>query len=105
MDSFLAIADPTRRQIVELLALQGQLSATQIAGRFTVTPQAISQHLKILREANWLNMEKRATQRLFSINPALPRDIETWARHIGQLGEAHFDAVAELLDTIPKNSL
>jgi DNA-binding transcriptional ArsR family regulator len=60
MDRFAAVAEPTRRKIVATLALHGQLSATQISDQFSITTQAISQHLKILREANVLYMEKRA---------------------------------------------
>lgn len=98
MDGFTAVADPTRRKIVETLAQQGQLSATQIADQFAITAQAISQHLRILREANVLAMEKRAQQRLYRINPESLKEIEAWAQRIGQLWEARFDAIASLLE-------
>jgi DNA-binding transcriptional ArsR family regulator len=97
MDEFAAVADPTRRKIIELLALQGQLSATQIADQFSISAQAISQHLKILREAEVLHMEKRAQQRLYRINPESMREIEGWAQRVTQLWEARFDAIAALL--------
>ena len=97
MDTFTAIADPTRRTIIKLLALQGQLSATQIASHFAISAQAISQHLKILREANVLHMEKHAQQRLYQINPDSMREIESWAQGIGQLWQERFDAIATLL--------
>jgi DNA-binding transcriptional ArsR family regulator len=98
MDGFAAVADPTRRKIIELLALQGQLSATQIAAQFAISAQAISQHLKILREAGVLHMEKRAQQRLYRINPDRMREIEAWAQRIAYLWQARFDAIAALLE-------
>jgi len=51
MDMFSALAEPTRRHIVELIAQKGQMSATAISDNFSTTPQSISQHLKVLRDA------------------------------------------------------
>jgi DNA-binding transcriptional ArsR family regulator len=104
MDVFAAIADPVRRQIVEMLALQGQLSATQIAEPFSITAQAISRHLKVLREAHVIQMDKRAQQRLYRINPANVKEIEAWAQRIGELWEARFDAIATLLEEETRRS-
>ncbi len=58
MDKFAALADPTRRQIIELLARHAELSATEIARHFPSSPPAISQHLKVLRDANLIVMGK-----------------------------------------------
>ena len=69
MDMFSALAEPHRRSILEMLASEGQLSASAIARKFRVSPPAISQHLKVLREAGLLRMEKRAQQRLYQVNP------------------------------------
>ena len=60
MDIFIALAEPTRRTIIELLARSGPLSATEIYEQFPVSPQAVSQHLKVLRETQLVKMEKRA---------------------------------------------
>jgi DNA-binding transcriptional ArsR family regulator len=60
MDMFVALADPTRRAILEILATRGELTATALYEQFPVSPQAISQHLKVLREAHLVVMEKRA---------------------------------------------
>ena len=98
MDEFAAIADPNRRKIIELLALQGQLSATQIADHFSISAQGISQHLKVLRDAKVLHMEKRAQQRLYRINPGSMREIESWAHRIAQLWQERFDVIAALLE-------
>ncbi|MFT3894992.1 MAG: metalloregulator ArsR/SmtB family transcription factor [Anaerolineales bacterium] len=51
MDIFYALADPTRRQILEMLAQYGELPATKIYEQFPVSRPAISQHLQVLRQA------------------------------------------------------
>ena len=76
MDKFSAIAEPTRRRMIELLARQGPLSARDISDQFTVSPPAISQHLKVLRETNLVRMEKKAQQRIYRINPEAFREVE-----------------------------
>lgn len=79
MDAFHALAEPRRRRVVEILAHRGELSASQIYDEFDVTPQAISQHLRVLREANVIQMEKRAQRRLYTFNPQSMNQIQGWA--------------------------
>ena len=69
MDIFFALAEPTRRTIVEMLARNGPLSVTDISARFPISSPAISQHLKVLREAQVVLVEKRAQQRIYLLNP------------------------------------
>jgi DNA-binding transcriptional ArsR family regulator len=104
MDKFSALADPNRRKIIELLAKQGQLSATQIYEHFQVSPQAISQHLKVLREANLVQVEKRAQQRIYRIDTDAMLDLESWARNMRQLWDERFDALEKVLEA-EKNRL
>ncbi|MEZ4634630.1 MAG: metalloregulator ArsR/SmtB family transcription factor [Caldilineaceae bacterium] len=94
---FSALADPTRRSILEMLANQGELSATEISDAFSVTPQAISQHLKVLRQAELVLVEKRAQQRIYRINPQTMLEVEDWATRLRQLWEARFDALDRVL--------
>jgi uncharacterized protein YndB with AHSA1/START domain/DNA-binding transcriptional ArsR family regulator len=98
MDRFTALADPTRRKIIEMLAKRGSLSATEISEQFPVSPPAISQHLKILREANWVLVEKRAQQRIYQINPEAILDLEGWAQDLTQLWNQRFDALDQVLE-------
>ena len=99
MDKFHALADPTRRKIIENLAKYGQLSATEISDQFPVSPQAISQHLKILREASWVQVEKRAQQRIYRIDPQATLELEDWARQLRLLWSQRFDALDQVLET------
>jgi DNA-binding transcriptional ArsR family regulator len=98
MDMFSALADPTRRTIIELLAGNSPLSATDIYDKFPVSPPAISQHLKVLREAKLVQMEKRAQQRMYQINPDAMLELEAWARHRTQLWNERFDAFTRIYD-------
>ena len=98
VDQFAALADPTRRQIIETLARNGRLSATQISDQFDISAQAISQHLKILRESQWVRMEKRAQQRIYQINVDAARQIEVWARQLEQLWQERYSALSELIE-------
>ena len=94
---FYALAEPTRRNIIEILASNGQLSATAICDNFTVSAPAISQHLKVLREANLVQMEKHAQQRIYHLNPHAMSEVEDWAKQISDLWNQRFDALDELL--------
>jgi len=98
MDVFYALAEPNRRRIVELLANKGALSASEICSKFDVSAPAISQHLKVLREANVVQMEKRAQQRMYQVNPEALLELEKWARQIVQLWSERFDAFELLLN-------
>jgi DNA-binding transcriptional ArsR family regulator len=96
MDMFVALSDPTRRAILEILANRGELSATAIYEHFSVSPQAISQHLKVLREANLVVMEKHAQKHLYSLNPQMLSQFEVWVQHMRLRWEERFEA----LDTV-----
>ena len=97
MDVFYALADPTRRKILELLARQGELSASQIYAQFTVSSPAISQHLKVLRQAGLVKMEKHAQQRLYTINPETVLELEDWSKQLTQQWNQRLDALDTLL--------
>lgn len=67
MDGFEALADPTRRKIIELVAT-GPRPAGEIARHFSVSRPAISQHLNILSASEILEVEPRGRQRIYSLN-------------------------------------
>src|SRR5436305_13018347 len=98
MDMFEALADPTRRHIVELLAAHGELTATAIYEQFHVSPQAISQHLKVLREAKVVEMEKRAQKHIYRLNPQTLSQFETWVQETRQRWEERFEALDRVLE-------
>ncbi len=97
MLAFSALADPTRLRIVEMLASQGQLAATDISRRFPISAPAVSQHLKVLRESGLVAVETRAQQRIYSFNPAGIGEMEHWLQQMRQMWNDRFDALDALL--------
>jgi DNA-binding transcriptional ArsR family regulator len=98
MDMFVALADPTRRTILELLASRGELSATALYEQFPISPQAISQHLKVLREAHLVEMEKRAQQHIYRLNQETLFQFEAWVQQLQQRWEERFAALDTVLE-------
>jgi DNA-binding transcriptional ArsR family regulator len=98
MDVFAAIAQPTRRGILEMLANGGQLTVADIASRFRVSAPAISQHLKILREARLVRMHKHRQQRIYQINPETVHQVEDWAKQVEALWTERFERLETLLE-------
>ena len=92
MLSFAALADPTRRRIVEMLA-RGPLSAGEIAARFTISPSAISQHLKLLRAARLVRATVAAQQRIYELDAEGLAEIEAWLDGVGPLWRKRLEAL------------
>jgi DNA-binding transcriptional ArsR family regulator len=97
MDTFSVLAEPRRRRVVEILVRRGKLSATQICDEFDVTPQAISQHLRVLREANVIQMEKRAQRRLYAFNPQSMNQIQAWTAEMTKTWNSRLDRLDKAL--------
>jgi len=98
MDIFEALAEPTRRDILEMLADRGQLAASDIYGHFPVSHPAISQHLKVLRDTHLVEVEKKAQQRLYQLNTAKFSEVETWFEQMKKLWNQRFDALDTVLE-------
>lgn len=97
MDRFAALAEPNRRRMVEIIAAQGEMAATDIGSRFSISAPAVSQHLKVLREAGLVQVEKRAQQRIYSLNPESFDDMWEWMNRMRQFWNERFDALDALL--------
>jgi DNA-binding transcriptional ArsR family regulator len=89
---FAALADPTRRQIVEMLARR-ELPAGEIAARFNVSAPAISQHLKVLREAKLVSVRADAQRRIYGIDPAGFAELDQWLTQTRGFWSARLDAL------------
>jgi DNA-binding transcriptional ArsR family regulator len=78
-----ALADPTRRHIVELLA-EGERSAGEIAAHFPTSRPGISRHLRVLREHGLVRTREEGQRRLYSLDPAPLAELDAWlARYRG----------------------
>ena len=104
MDVFEALAAPTRREIIEMLASKGRLSATAIYGHFEASPPAISQHLKVLRDAKLVEVEVRGQQRLYRINPQGIEEIDLWSQKMTRLWNKRLDALEKVLQNEKKKN-
>ena len=76
-DAFAALADPTRRALLDLLRAGGR-PAGQIAQSFPVSRPAISKHLRLLRRANLVREHRRGRHRLYEINAEPLRGVDQW---------------------------
>jgi len=97
MNTFAALADDTRREIVRLVAKNGELTSTEISQHFEMSSPAISQHLKILKEANVLYMKKDAQKRIYTLNGSGMDEMETWMLDIKNLWNKRLDKLDRYL--------
>ncbi|WP_430397036.1 ArsR/SmtB family transcription factor [Ferrovibrio sp.] len=96
METFAALSDPTRRQIIELLG-PGPLPAGSIAERFALSAPAVSQHLKVLREAGLVTQQVDAQRRIYALNPAGFAAMDQWLAQVRRFWGPKLDALeAEL---------
>lgn len=83
-----AVADPTRRRLLEVLALRecsaGELSAL-VAGEFGLSQPATSRHLRVLREADLVQVRVDGTRRIYALQPSGLREIDDWLSQFRQL--------------------
>jgi DNA-binding transcriptional ArsR family regulator len=87
-----ALADPVRRDLVDLLA-DGELSAGELAGRFRISRPAISRHLRVLREAGLVTARTEGRRRLYALDPGPLRDIDDWLEPYRDLWAQRLDAL------------
>jgi DNA-binding transcriptional ArsR family regulator len=92
MQSLAAIADPTRRKIVELLAVRERTSG-ELVSEFDMSAPAISQHLNILREAGLVTTRAEGQSRIQALNPDGFDDLETWLQKTRSVWSSRLDAL------------
>jgi DNA-binding transcriptional ArsR family regulator len=105
MDIFSALAVPTRRKIIELLARKGETSATDISDMFDASPPAISQHLKVLREARLVKVAKKGQLRIYQLDMEGMYAFERWTQETTRSWSARFDAIDAVLEIEKKKLL
>lgn len=102
-DIFQAVADPTRRAIIVLIALQA-MTPNAIAHNFNTTRQAVSKHLRILTECELVNQEQKGREIYYSLKIDKMKEIDTWLEQFRKLWETRFNQLDNLLLTIKKNN-
>jgi DNA-binding transcriptional ArsR family regulator len=97
MDAFEALADPTRREIVALLA-RGERSAGDISARFPIAGPSVSRHLKVLRDSGLIAFRKAAQSRLYRLEPNALDETRQWMQAQIDICRARFDRLGAHLD-------
>jgi DNA-binding transcriptional ArsR family regulator len=92
MDSLTALADPTRQRIVELLS-RGERAAGDITRQFDISAPAVSQHLKVLREAGLVTVRIDAQRRIYALNAQGLDEIDAWLQQVRRFWAARLDAL------------
>jgi DNA-binding transcriptional ArsR family regulator len=97
MDTFTALADPTRRQIIESLAI-GESSFGDLADKFEMSRPAVSQHLKVLRDAGIVTSRADAQRRIYRLNDDSLDEIDAWLGKVREYWSQRLDTLEQLLN-------
>jgi DNA-binding transcriptional ArsR family regulator len=92
VDALTALADPTRRELLALLA-GGELAAGALADRFPVSRPAISRHLRVLRTAGLVSARTDGRRRLYALDPRPLRELDDWLAPYRNLWAQRLDAL------------
>ena len=96
MDTFTALSDPTRRRIIESLAL-GESSFGELADKFEMSRPAVSQHLKVLREAGIVSSRADAQRRIYRLSDDSLDEVEAWLTKVREFWNRRLDRLETLL--------
>jgi DNA-binding transcriptional ArsR family regulator len=96
MDTFSALADPTRRRIIESLA-RAEFSFGELAEQFEMSRPAVSQHLKVLRDAGVVIARAEAQKRIYRLSDNSLDEVETWLERVRSFWNPRLDKLEELL--------
>lgn len=99
-DVFVAIADPTRRALLDKLC-NGEQAVKDLASPFAMSLPAISQHLQILCEAGLVQMRKSGRQRLYRLNPEPLKQVSDWINEYEQFWQEKLGALGNYLEENP----
>ncbi len=100
-DIFHAIADPTRRAIIALIAVQA-MTPNAIAEHFDTTRQAVSKHLRILTECELIRQEHQGREIYYQLEIDKMKEIDKWLEQFREIWESRFQQLDQLLATIKK---
>ena len=100
-DIFQAIADPTRRAIIALIALQA-MTPNAIAEHFDTSRQAVSKHLRILTECELIKQEQKGREIYYQLEIEKMKEIDKWLEQYRKIWETRFDQLGEVLKVMKK---
>src|SRR5580693_8917707 len=97
IDAFQALADPSRRSIVEALR-NGERQVNDIVEQTRIHQSGVSRHLRILHEAGFVSMRPDGQRRLYCLKPEPFRELDKWLAQYRKLWEARLDRLGAALD-------
>src|SRR4249920_3933612 len=100
-DIFQAIADPTRRAIIVLIALQ-PMTPSALAEHFDTTRQAVSKHLRILTECELVKQEYQGREIYYQLEINKMKEIDKWLNQFRKIWETRFNQLDKILSTLKK---
>jgi DNA-binding transcriptional ArsR family regulator len=100
-DIFQAIADPTRRAIITLIALQA-MTPNAIAEHFDSSRQAVSKHLRILTECQLVKQEQQGREIYYQLEIEKMKEIDKWLNQFRKIWETRFNQLDKVLSTMKK---
>ncbi|WP_207513742.1 ArsR/SmtB family transcription factor [Longitalea luteola] len=100
-DIFQAIADPTRRAIIALIAVQA-MTPNDLAEHFHTSRQAVSKHIKILTECELVKQEQQGREIYYSLQIQKMKEIDKWLDQFRKLWETQFNQLDKVLATLKK---
>jgi DNA-binding transcriptional ArsR family regulator len=98
-DVFQAIADPTRRAIIALIALQA-MTPNALAEHFDTSRQAVSKHIKILTQCDLVNQKQQGREIFYHLNVNKMKEIDVWLEQFRAIWENRFNQLDEILKTL-----
>lgn len=99
VETFAALAEPSRFRIVELLR-SGARSVGEIGTKLDLQQPQVSKHLRVLKNAGLVGVEARAQQRLYELRPLPLRQLATWLERYRRVWDVRFEALDDLLDEL-----
>lgn len=100
-DVFQAIADPTRRAIITLIALQA-MTPNALAEHFHTSRQAVSKHIKILTECELVKQEQQGREIYYSLEIEKMKEVDNWLNQFRKIWETRFNQLDNVLSTLKK---
>ncbi len=104
-DAFNAVAEPRRRQLIDVLARDGKpVAVNDLVTRSRLPQPTVSKHLSVLRAVGLVRVHQRGRQRLYSLNAEPLRAVHAWVQSFEQFWDEHLDAIKHAAEKAAQNA-
>lgn len=102
---FTALADPTRRRLIEILSAAGDRTATELARELPITRQGVTKHLRILADADLVSVRQEGRDRLYTLRPEHLGDAVSWVDRVRTQWARRLVALSDYLDELSEQEV